>query len=318
LTDLAQSATERAAGFDVDAGLEEVLRACRNPSALASSVAVGLTWAGIWAVLLAAAAVDSLIFALPAVLLLGGLQHRFFTIYHDAFHRTLYGNRAVNDFVGRWFAAYPTLSRYDEPRNRHLAHHRWTATANDPEYVSDAQSWRELLPTLFPWPSMLLRMIRSFLAKPSPAPAPAATGQPAEPAGSFAQYRKSLPELLNICLTQIIILAVALLAGIGWWILLYWVALALVLPILTGVRQFVEHRPGHDAGADARYVVTQANWFERFFFAPMHFNLHEAHHRFPYISFCWLPTLQSQLLAARTGGVIHGSYCTVLFRNLRW
>jgi fatty acid desaturase len=56
-------------------------------------------------------------------MLLVGFQHRLFTLYHEGIHGCLVRNAAVGNVLARFFAAYPSLTRYDGVRQRHIDHH---------------------------------------------------------------------------------------------------------------------------------------------------------------------------------------------------
>ncbi|MFN0103328.1 MAG: fatty acid desaturase, partial [Bryobacteraceae bacterium] len=94
-------------------------------------------------------------------------------------------------------------------------------------------------------------------------------------------------------------------AGFAWWSLLYWVALLVVTPVLTSIRQWGEHFGGE---TEAEFVVTRPNPIERFLFSPMNFNLHEAHHRYPSVSFPHLGPMQEALDKIGTGAIHRTSY----------
>ena len=52
---------------------------------------------------------------------------------HEAAHRLLFPNRRVNDFVGRWLLAYPTLQAFTAYRRVHFAHHRDELGPDEPD-----------------------------------------------------------------------------------------------------------------------------------------------------------------------------------------
>ena len=70
---------------------------------------------------------------------------------HEAAHRLLFPNRRVNDFVGRWLLAYPTLQGFTAYRRVHFAHHRDELGPDEPDvglyrgYPIAADSWHRKL-----------------------------------------------------------------------------------------------------------------------------------------------------------------------------
>ena len=56
-------------------------------------------------------------------------------ISHEALHGTLFKNKFLNNFVGRWFCAFPTFISLTKYRKLHLLHHRSIAhEVADPDY----------------------------------------------------------------------------------------------------------------------------------------------------------------------------------------
>lgn len=52
---------------------------------------------------------------------------------HDAVHRTLFSNKAVNDWVGRWLLSYPAFVAFELYRRGHMAHHRDEMGPDEPD-----------------------------------------------------------------------------------------------------------------------------------------------------------------------------------------
>lgn len=74
-------------------------------------------WAGIWG-LLQAGQYWAVVGFIPA----GGLLVRLFIIQHDCGHQSMFSNRRVNDWVGR-FIGILTLTPYDHWKRGHALHH---------------------------------------------------------------------------------------------------------------------------------------------------------------------------------------------------
>jgi len=74
-------------------------------------------WAGIWA-LMQAGHYWAVIGFIPA----GGLLVRLFIVQHDCGHQSMFSNRRVNDWVGR-FIGILTLTPYDHWKRGHALHH---------------------------------------------------------------------------------------------------------------------------------------------------------------------------------------------------
>ena len=57
----------------------------------------------------------------------------FSSLAHEAAHRTLFSNRKVNDFVGRWIVGAPGFVPTDLYRRGHMAHHKDEFGPNEPD-----------------------------------------------------------------------------------------------------------------------------------------------------------------------------------------
>jgi fatty acid desaturase len=68
-----------------------------------------------------------------ALLLIGTRQLGLAILMHDAAHRALFRNRALNDWVGNWLCAYPVWTDVKPYRPYHLKHHAKNYTAEDPD-----------------------------------------------------------------------------------------------------------------------------------------------------------------------------------------
>ena len=66
---------------------------------------------------------------LPAIVIVGALQHHLANLAHEAVHHTLFKNRFLNDMVSEWCCSFPMLSSTFHYGLHHLAHHQFV---NDP------------------------------------------------------------------------------------------------------------------------------------------------------------------------------------------
>ena len=80
----------------------------------------------------------AIVFAHPAswivaFLLMGRQYARFASLGHEAVHRTLFTNKKVNDFVGRWILSYPSWVPFELYRRAHIDHHRDELGPKEPD-----------------------------------------------------------------------------------------------------------------------------------------------------------------------------------------
>ena len=62
-------------------------------------------------------------------------QHALLVIMHEAAHFRISKNPRLNDFLGKYFASYPTASTLLGYRKHHTQHHRTTNTDQDPDWA---------------------------------------------------------------------------------------------------------------------------------------------------------------------------------------
>ncbi len=181
---------------------------------------------------------------------------------HEAAHRLLFPNQRVNDFVGRWLLAYPTLQALQGYRRAHFAHHRDEMGPKEPDaslyagYPITADSWKRKL-----W--------RDF------------SGQSAYKnfSGLARAVRARRPEALQILGVQAAMMAVAavtrrplayvvwLASWSSWW------------RVSNRLRAIAEHG-GLERSEDRRrttHVIRQSP-LARFTIVPYNTGLHLAHH----------------------------------------
>src|SRR4051812_18822880 len=68
-----------------------------------------------------------------AVMVIGTRQLGLAILMHDAAHGALFANRRLNEWVGAWLCASPVFTSLQLYRPYHLAHHRHTRQAEDPD-----------------------------------------------------------------------------------------------------------------------------------------------------------------------------------------
>ena len=79
-----------------------------------------------------------------ALFVIGGRQLGMSILMHEASHRTLFRDRALNDWAGNWLAAYPVWTDLAPYRPYHLRHHAktWTACSGRPDIPRCTSSGR--------------------------------------------------------------------------------------------------------------------------------------------------------------------------------
>jgi fatty acid desaturase len=226
-----------------------------------------------------------------AFLLAGRSFARLSILAHEAAHRLLFGNRAVNDWVGRWLLAYPAFVPLDVYRRGHLAHHGDELGPDEPDlglyagYPVSRDSFRRKLVRdavgISGWKNLkpLLLALRSA---------------------------SSRPVALRILAAQAVLLALCWAFGRPELYLFLWLAPWLtVWRVLNRLRAVAEHG-GMVRSEDRRrttHHVRQTPW-ARFWIVPYNTGWHLAHHVDIGVPWRRLPDLHRELVAA--GWVVPG------------
>ena len=231
------------------------------------SIAVG--WAIVFGCFALVAVWPNPLSILTALFLIGARQLGFAVLMHEASHRTLFRNRAVNDWAGNWLCAYPIWSDLHPYRPYHLKHHARTGSEDDPDiglvkpFPITRASFRRKV-----WRDLSGQTGRKF--------ARAAWTR------TFGHYREdpiARRAARGFAITNAILLA--LLTALGRpELYLLWVAAWLTThTLVTRFRSIAEHaltpEPGDPLGNTR---TTIARGWERLFLAPNGVNYHLEHH----------------------------------------
>jgi fatty acid desaturase len=237
------------------------------------------------------------------------LMARAFALFgilsHEAAHRLLFTNRAVNDGIGRWLLAYPAFVAFDAYRRAHLAHHRDELGPDEPDlglyrgYPITRASFRRKLTRdatgISGWKNL-------------------------KPLGRALLTRSSRSVAAAIVGTQLVLFAGLWAASGRWWL---YPALWL-LPWMTGwrvinrLRAIAEHG-GMVQSDDKRLTthVVRQRPLARFWMVPFNTGWHLAHHLDIGIPWRNLPRYHQELTNAGylPTGLEHVSYLA-LWRKL--
>jgi fatty acid desaturase len=218
-----------------------------------------------------------------AFLAMGPIYVRFAILMHEAAHRLLFTNKAVNDWVGAWLIAYPALIPIRLYRRGHMAHHRREFGPDDPDLsfyggypctgrrlarrlgrdAVGVSGWRNL------WP--LLKSVTRPV------------------------YRR---ETLSILGVQAVLFAVATVATGRWWTypLLWFAPWMTEWRVINRLRSIAEHG-GMAADEDRRATthVVRQSLLARFWLVPYNTGWHLAHHVDMGVPWRHLPRFHAEL-----------------------
>ncbi|NQY55158.1 MAG: fatty acid desaturase [Ilumatobacteraceae bacterium] len=257
-------------------------------------VAVLATWGWSFGVMIGAAAINTWWSYLAGFVLLARGHVCLSILAHEAAHRLLFSNRAVNDFVGRWGLGYPALIPTMAYRRSHFAHHRDELGPEEPDlalyagYPIARDSWH--------------RKLRRDITGVSGAKVIK---------GLFRAARSGSIEARQIIAVQLVILGVSIVfmrplayvIWIGSWITLWRVS--------NRLRAIAEHG-GMVRSKDRRMTthVIRQTWIARFWFVPYNTGWHLAHHADMGVPWTKLPRLHDELVRSGwvTEDIVYPSY----------
>ncbi|HXA33880.1 MAG TPA: fatty acid desaturase family protein [Acidimicrobiales bacterium] len=255
-------------------------------------------WFWVVAVIGMAVWVNNIAVYAVAFLLMGPLYVRFAILMHEAAHKLLFSNKAVNDWVGTWLIAYPAFTPIGLYRRGHIAHHREEFGPDEPD-VSFYGG--------YPCPPRVLRrrLLRDAVGISgwkNFKPLVLSVRQPA--------FRRVGLSILGV---QALLWALAWAATGRWWIypLMWWLPWMTQWRVLNRLRAIAEHG-GMQAGADRRVTThtVRQSWLARFWLVPFNTGWHLAHHVDMGIPWRNLPRFHAELERAGyvTAELTHRSY----------
>ena len=216
---------------------------------------------------------------LLAVLVIAGRQLGLAILMHEGAHGLIVNNTKNNNQLSQWICAFPVWSDTYGYRHYHLAHHRHTQTADDPDLslskpfpVNKLSFVRKVLRDTFGITGLVQRyelIVKTLLTKDTK-----------KDDGKRISGFQSKNTLFGILISNIIIFISFSAVGQWWYYFAFW-----LLPLLTflqlflRIRNIAEHAGVKDNCNDFNNArTTYANILERTFVAPYYVNYHVEHH----------------------------------------
>ena len=198
---------------------------------------------------------------------------------HEGAHGLIVNNTKNNNLLSQWICAFPVWSDTYGYRHYHLAHHRHTQTADDPDLslskpfpVNKLSFIRKVLRDIFGITGFVQRyelIFKTLLTKDTK-----------KDDGKRISGFQSKNTLFGILISNIIIFISFSAVGQWWYYFAFW-----LLPLLTffqlflRIRNIAEHAGVKDNCNDFNNArTTYANILERTFVAPYYVNYHLEHH----------------------------------------
>jgi fatty acid desaturase len=247
----------------------EEVRSLLEPADVRSWLSIAANWGLVFAAFALVAAWPNPLSILVALFVIGARQLGFAVLMHEASHRSLFGNRALNDWAGNWLCAYPIWSDLNPYRPYHLKHHAKTGGPEDPDlglvrpFPITGSSLRRKV-----WRDLSGQTGRKF-----------AKGAWARTVGRYRIDPIARRAAQGVLVTNVALLAILTATGHPALYLLWVVAWLTTHTLVTRIRSIAEHAmtpaPGDPLGNTR---TTIARWWERLLIAPNRVNYHLEHH----------------------------------------
>jgi fatty acid desaturase len=235
-----------------------------------------------------------------SVIVIASRQQALGVVMHEAVHYHLFSNKKVGDLISQLFLAFPLGLSTTVYRHKHLAHHRFTNTENDPDYIQQKNSKEWVWPknkkeafVIFFRDLVGLNLHDSLKMFSYWSPVPALIGIEKD-----KSLKISTSEAILFFVFNVIAVGIILKLGIILEVVIYWyIPLITFLPFSSRVRASVEHNELKQAPGPLGVTRhTEAGLLERFLLSPCNINYHLAHHIYPSIPFYHLPDATKALL----------------------
>ncbi|MBL8581008.1 MAG: fatty acid desaturase family protein [Rhizobiaceae bacterium] len=274
-------------GYNID---QKRVKALSALTSWRTAAAILFDWAVIAATIWISARLSNPLVYVVALFIIGGRMHALGILIHEFAHYRFVADKKVSEWVGDICLAWPLGTTVDGYRRNHLAHHRYTNTNQDPDWVVKFGTQEFTFPQ--PWQYVLANLAGYFIGTSSWRDIRLITkrlkGGPAV-AKNYKIARLSFYVAVAVALT----LTGTWLGFLLYWIIPYFSALLMLLYI----RSVAEHFGGMDYEHEltSSRTIYPHRW-EKIFLAPHNVNYHLDHHLYPSVPFYNLPKLHALLM----------------------
>ncbi len=271
-----------------------------------------------WAVIAAAIAISewsgSWLVWIAAVPVIAGRMHGLSGLIHDFAHYRFISGKALSDWIGDLFLAWPLLATIEGYRRNHLAHHRYTNTGKDPDWVIKLGRREFTFPQEMRF--AVLNLAGYFVGVSSLRDMRLALKR-LQADDPFSRGYKLLRLVYYMAFAALFTLTGTWTQFLLYWAVPYFTVFFLLLYIRSVAEHFGETMVYTDEFSGTRTV--KPHFWERWFFCPHNLNHHLEHHLYPSVPYYRLPELADALERnsdyAGTAHLTHG-YVTGLVREL--
>jgi fatty acid desaturase len=259
-----------------------------------------------------------------SLFILGGKQLACAILLHDASHFSVFKNKGLNDFVGKWLGAYPIFQDMLSYRPYHQTHHLYTGLEEDPDLLltrgyptSKKSMFRKFFRDLSGQTGIkafvgLILMSLGYLEY-NLGNNIVRVSQKNRTWGAF--FKVVIKDLWKPILANFLIFLPLYLFASGWLYLLWVGAYLTTFQFCIRVRSMAEHSVVEDTTNPMLNTrTTYANFLERMLFAPYSVNYHVEHHMLMGVPSYKLPEMH-RIIKARgfyEKGVLSPNYWTII------
>ena len=196
-------------------------------------------------------------------------------IMHEAVHDLVSENKKINDVLGELFCAWPLFISMRSYKVKHLAHHKWLNTDQDPDFVAKTDvNWK--------YPMFLPRFLKVLLVQLSGVGIFETFKVMSGAAVKTEKPKTPLWYHLSRISFYLIIIGSVIMFGHGMILLKYWIIpFATWTQLANRLRRVAEHSgiQGKELAMQTR--TTTHGFFANLLLAPKNISYHAEHHLYP-------------------------------------
>lgn len=269
--------------------LPERVKELNEINILKSSTLIAFDWLAILVII----AVTEKFFSIPlyilAVMLIANRQHGLLILMHDASHFRFSKNRKVNDVIGELFTAWPLFIKMLAYRDKHLAHHKYSNTTQDPDFRPERYPrFRGVVIKMLIKDALALNTLEQF-----------------KEIKRFQIKTSRSYNILRVFFYLAVLIGVISLGAVNQY-LMYWIVPAFTwLKVCLRLRSIADHTglQANEVPFDTRTVVP--NLFDRLFLAPHSSSYHFGHHKYAAVPCYNLKKLHNEMMNSNLAGKFH-------------
>jgi fatty acid desaturase len=225
-----------------------------------------------------------------AVIFIGARLLALGLIMHESVHGLVSKNKMLNDILAELFCAWPLFISMRSYRVKHLAHHKWLNTEDDPDYVAKTdEKWN--------FPMSFKNFLKIIITQISGL-------------GVFETFRVMSSKQMKIKKEKtplwyhisrisfyLIIITFFLYLDKGMILVKYWIIpFATWTQFANRIRRIAEHSGIKNKALAMQTRTTKHSFLMRLFLVPKNISYHCEHHLYPRIPCYHLPKVHNELL----------------------